>query len=167
LSYKIINSTTILLPAWKEFLKSRGRDVLIIPRDVRTRWNSTFDMLSFVLKYRTEVTDFTAVAANGLRKFELDDDEWETLDSICEILEQGTLLFSKEAALLSQVIPAMDIIEDVFTTMTIEKPDPNDAKRTITKTLSPALKASMALGHATLNKYYRLTDDSEVYRIAM
>ncbi len=84
-----------------------------------------------------------------------------------QVCKQGTLLFSKEAALLSQVIPAMDIIEDVFTTMTIEKPNPNDAKRTITKTLSPALKASMALGHATLNKYYCLTDDSEVYRIAM
>ncbi len=49
-------------------------------------------MLSFVLKYRTEVTDFTAVAANGLRKFELDDDEWETLDSICEILEVRLLI---------------------------------------------------------------------------
>ncbi|KAF9016143.1 hypothetical protein BDZ89DRAFT_962170, partial [Hymenopellis radicata] len=81
LSFKIINSTTILLPAWKAFLQSHGRDVLIIPRDVRTCWNSMHDMLLFVLKYHQEIIDFTAVAANGLRQFELNDDEWETINS--------------------------------------------------------------------------------------
>jgi hypothetical protein len=32
---------------------------------------------------------------------------------------------------------------------------------------SPAIRASLALGKTLLNKYYNLTDDSEVYRIAM
>ena len=32
---------------------------------------------------------------------------------------------------------------------------------------SPAIRASVALGKAHLNKYYDMTDSSEVYRIAM
>lgn len=35
------------------------------------------------------------------------------------------------------------------------------------RTLSPAIKASLELGKKTLNRYYSLTDSSEVYRIAM
>ena len=32
---------------------------------------------------------------------------------------------------------------------------------------SPAIRAALKLGTRLLNKYYSLTDDSEVYRIAM
>ena len=32
---------------------------------------------------------------------------------------------------------------------------------------SPAIRAALKLGIKLLNKYYSLTDDSEVYRIAM
>jgi len=35
------------------------------------------------------------------------------------------------------------------------------------QSLSPAIKASLELGKKTLNRYYSLTDSSEVYRIAM
>lgn len=35
------------------------------------------------------------------------------------------------------------------------------------RSLSPAIKASLELGKKTLNRYYSLTDSSEVYRIAM
>jgi len=32
---------------------------------------------------------------------------------------------------------------------------------------SPAIRAALALGKSHLNKYYNMTDHSEVYRIAM
>jgi hypothetical protein len=35
------------------------------------------------------------------------------------------------------------------------------------RSLSPAIRASLGLGKKTLNRYYSLTDSSEVYRIAM
>lgn len=41
------------------------------------------------------------------------------------------------------------------------------AAHTHDRTLSPAIKASLELGKKTLNRYYSLTDSSEVYRIAM
>ncbi|PPQ83573.1 hypothetical protein CVT26_004003 [Gymnopilus dilepis] len=87
LSYKTIHSTTILLPAWQECLKELKMDIRNIPRDVRTRWNSTYDMLCFVLEYQKAYRRFTAEGGNGLRDFELSVSEWEVVEQLCEILE--------------------------------------------------------------------------------
>lgn len=53
------------------------------------------------------------------------------------------------------VIPAMDFINDKLTAHAHDR------------TLSLAIKASLTLGKKTLNRYYSLTDSSEVYHIAM
>ena len=53
IAYKIIHSTTILLPAWKDLLGSELKmSIRNIPHDMATRWNSTFDMLDFALEYQ-------------------------------------------------------------------------------------------------------------------
>jgi hypothetical protein len=54
------------------------------------------------------------------------------------------------------VIPAMDHIDQVFTNCIIKK-----------EQLEPAIRAALGLAKRTLNRYYSLTDLSEVYRIAM
>jgi hypothetical protein len=48
----------------------------MIPRDVATRWNSTFDMLDFAIAYRIALDDMTSDRDLNLRKYELQDDEW-------------------------------------------------------------------------------------------
>ena len=53
------------------------------------------------------------------------------------------------------MIPAMDHIDAHLATVS------QDLK------FSPAIRASVALGKAHLNKYYNMTDHSEIYRIAM
>jgi hypothetical protein len=53
------------------------------------------------------------------------------------------------------VIPAMDHIDEYLTT----------AVRNMK--ISKAIRAALALGKQTLNRYYNKTDQSEVYRIAM
>ncbi|KAF9018705.1 hypothetical protein BDZ89DRAFT_911387, partial [Hymenopellis radicata] len=60
LAFKIINSSTILLPAWKRLLREHKLVERLIPRDVKTRWNSTFDLIVFGLKYRPYIDEFTA-----------------------------------------------------------------------------------------------------------
>ncbi|KAI0752332.1 hypothetical protein C8Q80DRAFT_1067557, partial [Daedaleopsis nitida] len=55
LSFKIIHSTTCLLPAWKAVCAEVGLSERLLPRDVRTRWNSTYEMLDVALKYRQAV----------------------------------------------------------------------------------------------------------------
>ena len=51
LAYKIIHSTTKILPAWYACLDKLNMDWCTLPRDVSTHWNSTFDMLTIALKY--------------------------------------------------------------------------------------------------------------------
>jgi hypothetical protein len=53
------------------------------------------------------------------------------------------------------VIPAMDHIDEHLATAATNRRYP------------PAIKAALAIGKKTLNRYYNKTDHSEVYRIAM
>jgi hypothetical protein len=45
--------------------------------------------------------------------------------------------------------------------------DQHLATRSPDRFYSPAVRVALTLGKKTLNRYYNLTDDSEVYRIAM
>ena len=45
-----------------------------------TRWNSTFDMLDFAVKYRPAIDTMTAGRDLGLRNYELDQAEWKIID---------------------------------------------------------------------------------------
>jgi hypothetical protein len=56
---------------------------------------------------------------------------------------------------LATVIPAMNMINRKLTT------------DSITRTYKPAIQVSLRLAKKTLNRYYSMTDWSEVYRIAM
>ena len=72
-----------------------------------------------------------------------------------QIFKHGTLFFSRDAPNISTVIPAMDHIDEYLAT----------ACQNIK--LSKAIRAALALGKETLNRYYNKTDHSDVYRIAM
>ncbi|KAG1777141.1 hypothetical protein EV702DRAFT_970247 [Suillus placidus] len=55
LAYKMIHSMTLILPEWKLTLAELKLPERIMPRDVSTRWNSTFDMLLFAIEYRAAI----------------------------------------------------------------------------------------------------------------
>lgn len=86
-AFKLIHSTTILLPAWHEALRSLDMPVTLMPRDVATRWNSTFDMLKYALEHRKAVDVVTQRRDLGLRKFELTDEEWEIAGQLRDVLK--------------------------------------------------------------------------------
>ena len=72
-----------------------------------------------------------------------------------QLFKDATLFFSRATPNLPTVIPAMDHI------------DAHLATASQNMKYSPAIRASLALGKTHLNKYYNMTDHSEVYRIAM
>ena len=175
LSFTIIHSTTIALPAWRQTCSELGLKVRLIPRDVVTRWNSTYDMMDFVLKNRRAIDQVTADKALKLRKYELDNDDWDIVEDLIAVLEvrhyhltnymhylyyliqtykKATLYFSQDGASIAGVIPAMDKLDGHLNPRT-------------KKQYHPAIRAAIRLARKKINRYYSLTDLSSVYRIAM
>ncbi|KIM52800.1 hypothetical protein SCLCIDRAFT_140278, partial [Scleroderma citrinum Foug A] len=149
LAYKIVNSSTVALPAWKEILKDLRMTVKLMPRDVATRWNSTLDLLEYALKHRKAIDLVMQWRELGLRELELTDEEWVI------VLKDATLYFSCSTPNLAMVIPAMDHIDHVL------------SEYSRNKKFLPSIRSGISIAHETLNCYYSRTDQSEVYRIAM
>lgn len=58
-----------------------------MPRDVRTRWNSTFTMLAFAVEYKKAINEITADQELGLWKYELSKEEWEIVVQLRDVLK--------------------------------------------------------------------------------
>jgi hypothetical protein len=86
LAYKIIHSTTLILPVWRQILKDLNLDDQIMPHDVTRRWNSTFDMLNFSIKYRAAIDKITGDQTMELRHFKLYDSDWEIAKQLHDML---------------------------------------------------------------------------------
>ncbi|KZV92058.1 hypothetical protein EXIGLDRAFT_577584, partial [Exidia glandulosa HHB12029] len=115
-------------------------------------------MLFFALEYREAIDKITSDRNSDLRLFELSDQDWEImaqLRDVLKILKDATLFFSRATPNLAVVIPAMDHIDSVLST------------QSVTTKFNPAIRASLVLAKRTLNRYYSVTDWSDVYRIAM
>ena len=76
-----------LLPEWDALLEKLELAVQRLPRNVATRWNSTFDMLSKALQHQLAIETFTADRKNGLRDLELTEAEWTIGEQLCDVLK--------------------------------------------------------------------------------
>ncbi len=114
--------------------------------------------------------------------FELSQEEWKAAWDLCDmlkvmiiftsscfflshhhhpllllVLKDATLYFSCTGTpTLTTMIPAMDMIDKVFTTAAVNNTE-----------FSAPIWSSLLVAKKTLNQYYQLTDNSDVYRIAM
>jgi hypothetical protein len=167
-----------LLPAWFETLERMALASRKMPRDVSTRWNSSFDMLKFALEYREAIDELTSNKIAGLRQFELNEGEWGIAGQLysslkvrplvhCsqfgfspaarhwQVFKDATLFFSRSTPNLATVIPAMDHIDEMLTASSLNSK------------YSPSIRAALSIAKKTSNRYYNATDQSEVYRITM
>ena len=79
---------------WKKLLAAMRLVVRTMPRDVSTRWNSTFTMLNFALEYRSAIDSLTGDHAADIRKLEVDDEEWELLKQLRDVLKVSLVTVS-------------------------------------------------------------------------
>ncbi|KAF8067603.1 hypothetical protein FPV67DRAFT_1561940 [Lyophyllum atratum] len=148
-AFALKNSPTILPPKWFLILQELKLPGRMMPRDVSTWWNSTYDMLVFAI---------TGDCQAKIQQYELSEDDWvlvKQLRDVLLILKDTTLFFSRKTPNLATVIPAMDHIDKYLATAATSK------------WYHPAIKAVLAIGKRTSNRYYDKTDYSEVYRVAM
>ncbi|KAF8143632.1 hypothetical protein K438DRAFT_1633225 [Mycena galopus ATCC 62051] len=96
-SFAVVNSTTKGLPAWREACAKHGMRVRVIPRDVRTRWNSVYDMLAVAIEYKAVFNDMTASRDLDYRKFDISNAEWTLVEDMLHVLK---VFFSLIAAQL-------------------------------------------------------------------
>ncbi|TFY58886.1 hypothetical protein EVJ58_g6134 [Rhodofomes roseus] len=92
ISISIHRSTTLLLPTWTRLLEEMKLAIRKLPRDVCTRWNSTFRMLEVAVEYRAAIEKMTEAQANGLRKWELDKREWTLATQLRDVLQASRLV---------------------------------------------------------------------------
>jgi hypothetical protein len=145
-----------------------------MPHDVTTRWNSTFDMLDFALRYQKPLQIITSNLNLNLWQYELSKEEWKTAEQLRDVLKvlfsdfsgnlfltnlkvfkDATMFFSQSKPNIDSVIPATDYLDQQLTASALNPKH------------SASIKASITLGKKTLNRYYDMTDHSEIYRIAM
>ncbi|KAJ7861666.1 hypothetical protein B0H14DRAFT_2306547, partial [Mycena olivaceomarginata] len=155
LSFAIIHSTTILLPAWRKICRKCKLKERMIPRDVRRRWNSIYDMLCFAQNYRAAIDAITSEKSYKLRRYELDETEGRSsgtwyMYSRC-VLKKTTLYFSGDSiSAIANVVSTMDLIDDVLESRGERQ-------------LQPAVSSAVSLGRTTLQRYYVKTRLSDIY----
>jgi len=81
------NSTTIILPQWFTVLQDLELTEHMMPRDVTTRWNSTFDMLDFAVEHIAAIDAITSDHDMKLRQYELSEDEWAAARQLWDVLK--------------------------------------------------------------------------------
>lgn len=70
--------------------KEKGEKALsscMIPRDVATCWNSTYEMLSFAYTYCNVYNELTANWDMKMRHYELSDQEWQIVNQLATVLK--------------------------------------------------------------------------------
>ncbi|KAF8996546.1 hypothetical protein BDZ89DRAFT_896922, partial [Hymenopellis radicata] len=119
-------------------------------------------MLNVTLQYKRAIKDI--VGEDQLERYRLNNAEWEVLENLRDVLQafkDATLFFSRQNATLATVIPAMDKLDTLLATAVLRKASDTEIE------LSDPVKAALLVAKNTLNRYYNLTDQSDVYRIAL
>ena len=85
--FAIKNSSILLLPQWRAILKHLEMDNRIMPHDVSTCWNLTYNMLAFAIDYRDTLVVITGEKDMKLWRYEMNKGEWAIAEELCGILK--------------------------------------------------------------------------------
>ena len=72
LAYAIKNSTTHALPQWFCILEELSLEPHMMPHNVWTHWNATYDMLQFAYEYKDAINKITNTCEMKLWDYEIE-----------------------------------------------------------------------------------------------
>ena len=109
--------------------------IRMMPRDVVTRWNSTYEMLEFALEYRKVIDEI--LEDREMRKYELEEEEWDLVQQLCDILE--VCCFPRLVSVGTHIFPAIQGCNLVLFTGNAKPSnrDPCDGPWTTSTLISP------------------------------
>ncbi|KAJ3490696.1 hypothetical protein NLJ89_g11414 [Agrocybe chaxingu] len=164
LANKIVNSPTIREDL-AQCCKQVNIEAKLMVRDVATRWNSTAALVKRAIDLEPALQILVVMSEHNkprgvrLSRFRLSGDEWKILKQLSPLLNIFTyateLISNSKIPLIHQVIPVFDTV-----TAALDESIDNEANEL-------AVRHAALRGMLILNKYYALTDDAVVYRIAM
>ncbi|KAI0061954.1 hypothetical protein BV25DRAFT_1804810, partial [Artomyces pyxidatus] len=127
-----------------------------LDRRVPTRWNSDYACLAAHIAFKAEIRKLTT--EDGLEEYALTNEQWalaEELKDVLQVSEVTDLFSQSEVPLVHEVVPMLETLEQQLTHVRDSVELPN--------TIRVAAHASLIM----VGKYYALSDDCEVYRIAI
>ncbi|RPD53479.1 hypothetical protein L226DRAFT_466841, partial [Lentinus tigrinus ALCF2SS1-7] len=137
----------------------------VLVRSVKTRWNTVTHVLERALEMQDvldtlcNMAQFNRRTGARLRRFNLSEDEWKLVDELYRLLDPFSFatnqISSSSRALVHEVIPYMDLL-----TEHVDRFAADDS-------LAPSVRAAAKRGRVILDKYYQLTDETFIYRVAM
>jgi alkylhydroperoxidase family enzyme len=80
-------------------LKSMKLAEALLPRDVRTRWNSTYLMLDFAVRHGEVLDRLSGVREYNLRELELSEQEWRWAVQLRDVLKASVTMATLELML--------------------------------------------------------------------
>jgi hypothetical protein len=103
LAFAIKNSNTLTLPQWYWILEALSLNAQVMPHDVHTCWNATYDMLDFAYQYKWPINKITDINKMKLREYEIEVHEWKVVQQLRDLLKVST--FSCVICLLHSLSP--------------------------------------------------------------
>jgi hypothetical protein len=79
LAFAIKNSSTLTFPQWYQILEALFLDAWVMPHDICTHWNATYDMLDFTYQYKWAINKITDIHEMKLCEYEIEVHEWEVV----------------------------------------------------------------------------------------
>ncbi len=92
LAFTIKNSSTIALPQWYWILDPLSLNAQVMPHDVCTCWNATYDMLDFAYRYKQAINKITDICEIKLHEYEIKTHKWEVVQKLQDLLKVCCLI---------------------------------------------------------------------------
>jgi hypothetical protein len=82
LAFTIKNSSTLILPEWFWILDDLSLNARMMPCDIHTHWNTTYDMLEFTYEYKEAINQITDRHEMKLQDYKIKPHEWDIIKQL-------------------------------------------------------------------------------------
>ena len=96
--YRFTNSPlplSIVLPTWNDACATHSLHMWLIPCNVKTQWNSTYDILNVAVEYHEVIDDVTVNKSIKLWQYKLYDESWDIIRDPLHVLKVISLVYHR------------------------------------------------------------------------